>query len=423
VFQTAIKKSLKYLRMNILILSSKFPFPLKDGGAIATYNLAKGLSETGNDIFILSFNTQKHYINKNEIPENFFEGIQYELVDINTRINVFKALINLLFTRKPFILQRFKSQLFSNKLTAILQQKKFDLIQIEGLYMMQYAKIVKTVSDVIISYRPHNLEHRIWSLLAANSESLFRKNYFTSLSKRIFNYEKSILNSYDIILPISPHDASYFEKLGNSKNLAVVPAGFNIHSYHYQDKTEIYHKLFYIGSLEWIPNQEGITWFINHCWDKLKLKFHTLELHIAGRNTPEWLIKDYSKPGIFWSGEIEDVSDFVKDKTVMIVPLFSGSGLRIKIIEAFLNLKAVVASPIAVEGTGAADNCELLIADGHVDFISKISHLINNEKLFKNIIKSSFDFALENFDNFKISSDLDRLYNQLVTVKKSKENQ
>ena len=405
--------------MNILILSSKFPYPLKDGGAIATYNLARGLADAGNKISILSFNTVKHYISKDKIPANKFEDITYEMVDVNTQIRFFKALVNLIFTRKPYILQRFKSQIFANRLTDILQQNKFDIVQIEGLYMMQYQKIIKTKSKAIISYRPHNLEHRIWLLLAENSSGFFKKTYLNILSQRILNYEKSILNTYDIILPISPHDASYFEKLRNSRNLAVVPTGFNINVYHFETKSVLEHKLFYIGSLEWMPNQEGIKWFINKCWDKLKLNFPALELYIAGRNTPEWLVKEYSRPGIFWAGEVEDVKEFVKDKSIMIVPLFSGSGLRIKIIEAFLNLKAVVATPVAVEGTGAADNCELLIADGHVEFVSKIKYLIQNEKVFQNIIKSSFDFAIENFDNYKISGDISKIYNQMHSAKNS----
>jgi polysaccharide biosynthesis protein PslH len=409
--------------MKILVLSSKFPYPLKDGGAIATYNLIKGLSEQGNDLFLLSFNTQKHFIQKADIPPEKFERIQFELVEIDTRINFFKAIINLLFSRQPYILQRFKSQFFIRKLEDLLGQEKFDIIQIEGLYMMQYLKIIRTISDAIVSYRPHNLEHRIWSLLAENAGSFVKKTYFNILSRRICKYENSILNSYDVILPISPHDASYFEKSGNNKSIAVIPTGFNIKSYHFENKTIVRHKLFYIGSLEWIPNQEGIIWFIKNCWDKLKQRFPGLELYIAGRNTPKWLISDYSKQGVFWVGEIEDVREFVKDKTIMIVPLFSGSGLRIKIIEAFLNLKAVVATPVAVEGTGAADNCELLIADGHVDFISKISHLMNNEKLFQNLIQCSFDFAIENFDNDKISKDMNKLYKQLLLSEKSKSDQ
>jgi len=139
--------------MRILIISSKFPFPLKDGGAIATYTLARGLSELDNQIYILSLNTQKHYIDKNSIPENEFKGIDIDLVEINTSLGYVKAITNLLFTRKPYILERFHSQKFADALINLLKDRTFDIVQIEGLYMMQYVKLIRANSSALIAYR------------------------------------------------------------------------------------------------------------------------------------------------------------------------------------------------------------------------------------------------------------------------------
>jgi polysaccharide biosynthesis protein PslH len=403
--------------MRILIISSKFPYPLKDGGSIATYSLAKGILDYGNRVYILSFNTRKHFVDKDSIPVSEFKGIEYDFVKIDTKVQYWKALINLLFSRKPYILQRFRSEKFNESLIKLLEECKFDIIQIEGLYMMQYLKLIKTNTNSLFVYRPHNLEHRIWELLSQNANNWLKKIYFKLLSKRIFRFEKSILNKYDIILPISPFDADFFEKLGNSKTLAVVPVGFNVGKYKPKQEINLNHKLFYIGSLDWIPNQEGIIWFINNCWEKLRQNFPDLEIHIAGRNTPKWLISGYSKPGIVWAGEVDEIQDFINDKTIMVVPLFSGSGMRVKIIEAFFSYKAVVASGIAVQGTGGADNCELLIADGHIEFIIKISDLIRNEKLYRRLVNDAYSYACINFDNSLISSELNDLYKQSIQSK------
>jgi len=405
--------------MRILIISSKFPYPLKDGGAIATYTLAKGLSELDNQVFILSLNTKKHFVEKSTIPAEQFNNIEFELVEINTRLNYFKALGNLLFSRKPYILERFNDPSFSQKLIELLKERVFDIVQIEGLYMMQYIQIIKQNTKALVSYRPHNIEHRIWELLSQNETNKFRKIYFNNLSERIFRFEKKVLNTYDIIIPISPFDSAFFDGQGNNKTMTVVPAGFKTSNYPQKDQILFNQRLFYIGSLEWIPNQEGIKWFINNCWEKLRLEFPDIELHIAGRNTPKWLISGYSKPGIFWAGEVDQIQDFIKDKAIMIVPLFSGSGMRVKIVEAFFSFKAVVASGIAVMGTGGADNCELLIADGNIEFISKISSLLRNERLYKRLVLDAYKFACINFDNFQISSDLNELYMNNIQSKRS----
>jgi polysaccharide biosynthesis protein PslH len=403
--------------MRILIISSKFPYPLKDGGAIATYTLARGLSELDNQIYILSLNTKKHFIDTRTVPQNEFRGIEFELVEINTRLNYFKALFNLAFSRQPYILERFRSHKFREALTKLLKVREFDVVQIEGLYMMQYLDLIRLNTNALISYRPHNIEHRIWELLAQNLNNQLRKIYFKHLSGRIFKFEKKVLNTYDVIIPISPLDAAFYDGQGNNRNMVVVPAGFKVSNYPLKDKIPFNKKLFYIGSLEWIPNQEGLIWFINKCWGKLKQEFPDIEFHIAGRNTPKWLISKYSKPGIFWAGEVEHIQDFIKDKAIMVVPLFSGSGMRVKIVEAFLSYKAVIASGIAVMGTGGADNCELLIADDDLEFISKISSLIRNERLYRRLVSDAYKFACINFDNILVSSDLNDLYKQKVLLK------
>jgi polysaccharide biosynthesis protein PslH len=403
--------------MKILLICSKFPFPFKDGGAIATYTMARGLANCNNQVSILSFNTRKHYIARNSIPEKEFKDIEFELVDIDTSINYFDALLNLIFSGKPYILKRFGSTRFNEKLKSYIEENQFDIIQVEGLYMMQYRNSIRSNSKSILAYRPHNLEHKIWQLLSENATNWLRKKYYKNLSKRIYRFEKMVLNTYDLILPISPFDSAFYEKAGNTKKIAVVPAGLDKSNYPEQITRIRKHKLFYVGSLEWIPNQEGIIWFIKNCWDKLREEFPTLELHIAGRNTPRRLMSDYKLPGIFWAGEVEHIQDFIKDKTIMIVPLFSGSGMRVKIVEAFFSYKAVVATQIAVEGTGGADNCELLVADGNIEFVSKIKRLLRNEKLFDRLISDAYKFACLNFDNQNISSDLSDLFNQMVNSK------
>ncbi len=400
--------------MKILILSSKFPYPLKDGGAIATFQTFFGLRKFAKNVHILSFNTSKHFVNENDIDKNFFPVNSFSLVYHNTDTSIIKALKNLLFSNKPYILERFKSANYNDKLISLLNNNEFDIVQIEGLYMLQYIETVRKYSKAKIAYRSHNIEHKIWEHLSIQSSNVFKKIYFKMLSNRILQYEKFCIDKYDLLLPISEIDADYYKNLHCKKPIHIVPTGFDFDNLSLSYKKTDKHKLFYIGSLEWLPNQEAILWFIDNCWSLLKQKNNRIELYVAGRNAPSSLIKKLLQANIKFVGEVESSVEFMQDKAIMIVPLLSGSGMRIKIIEAFVNSKAVVASKTAVVGIKAIDNKHIMIAENTDKFINSILELINNDDVYKRIVRDAFIFAQQNYDNLKIS---EKLYEQLKKLK------
>ncbi len=99
--------------MKILILSSKVPFPPKDGGAIATLSLAEGLSDVGNEVTMLCMNTSKHPFDVHNIPGVLKKKIHFLSVDHNTAVNPFLLVFNILFSREPYNARRFYTRPFN----------------------------------------------------------------------------------------------------------------------------------------------------------------------------------------------------------------------------------------------------------------------------------------------------------------------
>jgi len=401
--------------MRILVISSKFPFPLKDGGSIATFALISGFAKQNNQVFLLSFNTKKHLVQAKDISHNLFDQIEYSLVELDTNPGFVSATINLLFSKWPYILIRFKNSKFEIELVEILNKHQFDVVQIEGLYMLQYLEIIRGKSSAVIAYRPHNIEYQIWDGLSRKGTSILKKLYFKILSRRILKYELTILNAYDLILPISIEDADFYHRSGNIKPAIVIPTGIEIQKFANATGQLTNPSIFFIGSLEWLPNQEGIIWFLNHCWSILLNKFPNLKWYIAGRNAPVSLIKKFSKPGIVWAGEIENTSEFIKDKSIMIVPLFSGSGMRIKILEAFSHAKPIVSTTLGARGTMAIDNENIFLANTPQKFVDQIGCLLEQGQIYKNISTNGYEHARKNFDNNIISKALSNFYKQHTT--------
>lgn len=397
--------------MRILQLMNKTPWPPKDGGAIACLNMTKGFSMLGHEVTVLSMNTSKHHIRIKDMPADLRKKADFRLVEVPASINWFEATLNLLFSDLPYNAQRFISDEFTIELAKLLNEKTFDVIQLEGLYLCPYIPVIRKYSDARIAYRAHNIEFEIWERTAKLSSGL-RARYLHNLSKRIKRFEISHLNSYDLLVPITDRDGIILDSLGNTKPRHTSQTGIDFASLVPTAKKLEFPSLFHIGALDWAPNQEGLIWFINHCWPRIHEQHPDLKFYLAGRNAPEWFEKLVKKVGIVYLGEINDAYDFINSKAIMVVPLFSGSGMRIKIIEGMALGKPIVTTDIGTEGIPTENGKNILIANDVDQFIDATNQLINDRNLADRIGKSAIGFIQEKFDNLSQAESLIGFYNQ-----------
>jgi glycosyltransferase involved in cell wall biosynthesis len=169
-----------------------------------------------------------------------------------------------------------------------------------------------------------------------------------------------------------------FKAFYPSLNAIVVPITWNASKENYQktfksNSSNI--SLFFIGSLDWKPNQEGLLWFLSKVWPICRSRFPDLSFFVAGRNMPD-SIKQLSIEGVFMIGEVDDAASFVNQHDIAIVPLLSGSGMRAKIIEAMALGKVVITTSIGLEGIEAQDAFDVCLANSPEEFIDVIQHLL-----------------------------------------------
>ncbi|MCX7954386.1 MAG: glycosyltransferase family 4 protein [Bacteroidales bacterium] len=390
--------------MKILILHNKLPYPPKDGGAIAVWNFALELAKKNHNVFLLVINTSKHYFPPQNIP-NINNNLKIFTTYLNTDIKPLKLLINLFFSKKPFHFVRFYSKKYKEKLIELISSENFDYVLYEGLYILQYIDIVKQYSNAINVYRAHNLEHEIWTRLYINETNFLKKIYFKNLAKRIFRYEKIYLKKIDILITLTKRDETEIKKKFNyTKPSFVSQIGVEVSNENTINYNEIvFPSVFFIGSLDWLPNQEGLLWFLRNIWNDFTLLYPDIKFEIAGRNAPYWLEKKIkSFNNVIFYGEVENAKEFIKPRAIMIVPILSGSGMRIKIIEGMSMGKCIITTSIGAEGIPVTNNYNIFIADTAKKFKENLIKLISDKHLFLQISRNAFEFIKENYNNEKI---------------------
>lgn len=394
--------------MKILQVCNKVPYPPRDGGSVAMFNLARGLAIEGNQVDILSMETYKHKVvpDSEPLPEN----ITHESIQVDTTIKLINLIKNLFFSSLPYNAERFVDERFKEKLRQKAGGNNYDIIQLEGLYLMPYVESIREVSEAKIALRSHNIEHEIWIRLFNNEKSFYKKLYLGIIAKRVKRMEKKAINQYDFLIPITYRDAVVYQKLGNSKPSKVIQTGIPASEIAEELTIRKDRRLYFIGSLDWLPNQEGLIWFIDNVWPMINNNYSHVEFHIAGRNAPDWLIKKFNHPGIKFHGEVLNARLFAKQFDIMIVPLFSGGGMRVKIVEAMSLGKIVVTTPVGAEGLDIIPNYHAIVADEADDIATGVEVLLENTDFFTKLGNNSIRFIKNNYTNRVLARELANFY-------------
>src|SRR5665213_776667 len=398
--------------MKVLQLCLRIPYPPDNGGSIAMLALTRCLKEAGNEVFVLSINTPKHHYDINTLPDEIKALAQWDTIDVNTEINWWDAFFNL-FTNKSYNIQRFQSKAFEQKLTELLQKESFDVIQMESLYVTPYINSILKHSKAKIVYRAHNLEYKIWERMTIGLQNGFKKSYICLLTRRLKHYECNIINNFDAIIAITNEDKQLFKKIGCTIPIHVTPIGVDEDTFNFPVHRNIYPVLFHLGSMNWMPNTEAVDWFLSNVWKDLHDKFLPLKFYIGGRGMPERLLKS-TMQGIYVFNEVTDAKTWINSKDIMICPLKSGGGMRVKIIEAMALGKTVISTTIGAEGIQYTHKKDILIANTPEEFIEMISFCINNRELCDTIGMNAKQLIQQHYNNKAIGNELNSFYQTLI---------
>lgn len=399
--------------MNILQLCSKVPFPPKDGGSIAMDILTQGLIKAGNKVDVLAINTSKHFTDINNVDENYKKLTNYQLVFIDTEVKPLDAFLNL-FTSTSYNVVRFYSKAFEAVLIECLQKNVYDIIQLETLWVAPYLPTIRKYSKAKVVLRSQNIEFMIWERLAVDTKNPLKKWYLKLLAKRLKTYEYKVLNSFDAILTITEIDSNNYKKMGCTIPIYHVPFGIDLENYKMDQSELVKPSVFHIGAMDWRPNADGINWFLKSIWLKVIEQNKTTKLFLAGRNMPDWLM-NFKMENVVIEGEVANSHQFINSKSIMIVPLNSGGGMRVKIIEGMAFGKTIISTAIGAEGIDYTNNTDLIIANTEQEFVDAILKCINNQDFADLLGENARKLAETKYDNQLICNKLTDFYTNLMS--------
>lgn len=398
--------------MKVLQLCNKPPYPPVDGGTMAMDSITEGLLSQGCEVKVLTVETDKHPVRRERIPEDYLRQTRLESVYVDLGVKPLPA-AGAMLCGESYHVKRYVSESFAAKLREILEKEHFDIVHVESIFLTPYVPLIRKHSDAKVILRAHNVEHLIWKRVAQSCQNPLKRWYLKHLSLTLRAYELEHINDYDGIVCITRNDADLFGKEGCRKPIVIIPFGIDTGEVPTVDMEP--NSLFHIGAMDWLPNQESIRWLLEEVWPVVHREVPQAKLYLAGRKMPsQWM--EATIEGVSVIGEVPDAMYFIGSKKINVVPLLSGSGIRVKIIEAMSIGKVVVTTTVGAQGIDYSDGENILIADTPEQFAQQIKRCLDDDAFCKRVGEAAARLVAEQYNKQSLAEQLIEFYNKRLEI-------
>lgn len=395
--------------MKILFLSPTVPYPLTDGGRIRVYNLLKQIAEK-NGVSLLALETQP-------TDAESITHIQQLDVDVHLVSNAstlprvsLGTLLSAFFKRQPITVARYDVPAYRQKLRELLTNGTFDIVHYEMFHTAQFW----TETDLPSVLSQQNVDSAIWGRLQGETANLFYKCAYWTQKLAFQRYERVLSPRFDVVTCTSDIDAAVFQQYCEEGGVKVIPNGVDVTHYSPESASEAPAHLIYIGSMDWYPNEDAVSFFAEEVLPHIQKSVPDVKFSIVGGNPSARVQKLADREGVVVTGRVPEIKPYFAEATVFVVPLRIGSGTRLKILEALAMGKAVVSTTVGAEGLALRDGEEIFIADEPKAFAEAVTRLLIDSDLRQRIGGNGRARVEQDYDWRNIGKKLLAVYESVI---------
>ncbi|MHC1739091.1 MAG: glycosyltransferase family 4 protein [Ignavibacteriaceae bacterium] len=397
--------------MKILQISPHLGVPQNTGANISVFGITKYLSLLGHEVDFVSYRKDFNAETAKKELSRFCNPI---ILDVQTENKIIPALLNL-FSSVPYNISKYISSELREYLEEYFKKSKPDVVHIDHLHMAWVIDVIREISDVPVVLREHNLEMNIMKRFAERENNFFVRKYATYQAEKLRKYEIRYCKKFDKCLMITSVDEEQLQKMTGNVDTKTIEAGVDEKLLNIKRNVPIPFSLFHVGSLDWYPNLEGLEWFLSNIMPDLVKINPSIKLFVYGTGTKKIKLNENIKRNVELIGFVENLTEQILDKDLMIVPLRIGSGIRLKILEMLGMGMNIICTSIGKEGIKAEDNEQLLIADSELTFVKKIDDYFKGKYDKEEMSSRAKDLIRENYTWPIIAKKFEDEYLALIT--------
>jgi len=395
--------------MKILWVKTDFLHPTTRGGQIRTLEMLRELHKR-NEVHYVAFDDPGN-------PEGLARSSEYstraypiEHRVVSKRSPQFALQLGAgVFDKYPVAGARYRSEAMRRQIEHLLSIENFDAKVCD--FLTPSINIPSMDGWVLFQ---HNVETIIWERHAQTGRTPLHRAYFRGQAQRMFNWEKAACNTAAHVVAVSAVDARTMRERFGVRSISAVGTGVDLDYFAAPETRTPQFDLIFVGSMDWMPNVDGIEWFLAEVLPIIRASKPDVRLAIVGRNPPASIAAHSDNTTVTVTGTVSDVRPFLWQSALAIVPLRVGGGTRLKIFEAMAAGAPVVATTIGAEGLPVQHGRTIQIADDAPNFAAECLRLLNDAQQSAQISAAALDLVRSNFSWARITRDFEDVLQSLA---------
>ena len=410
--------------MRILFLTQIIPYPPNAGPRVKTWHVLRYLHERGHDVTLAS------YVRTDELPyvaklDEVCTAVHTVPITRSMAANV-RYWLQSHLTRRPFLIERDDLAGMRQLVQKLLATEEFDVVHADQLTMTQFALDAKNGGGEkrpYIIFDAHNATWSIWERMRENAP-WFLKPVYQIEENRIKQYEGMLVEQFDhTMVVIDPDKDLLLAGVQNGKvealksRISSIPIAVDAQILQPIQRKPGSHNIMTLGTLSYPPNADGIRWFLQEVFPRVQKQVPDVTLTVIGKNPPADFMQmaAQSSGAIEVTGYVDDLTPYMEAAALMVVPVRAGSGMRVRLLEAFARAMPTVTTTIGLEGIYAEDGKEILLADDPQSFAAATVNLLNDPDLQDSLAENGRKLAVARYDWRAVLKKMDAVYARAET--------
>lgn len=378
--------------MKILWVKSDFLHPATRGGQIRTLEMLRRLHPR-HEIHYVCFDDPQNPEGLRRSAEYATHSYPVPLRLVSKHSPWFAAQLAAgIFSPLPVSLMRYRSKAMRDTVAGLVSREHYDAKICD--FLLPSVNIEQMDGWVLFQ---HNVETNIWERHAQTGPTLFHRAYFRMQARKMLAWERSVCRAAAHVIAVSEVDENAMRHRFGVEHISSIPTGVDLEYFERPAAAPRAYDLVFVGSMDWMPNIDGIHWFLAEVLPRIRASRPDCRITIVGRKPPASILALAKDPLVTVTGTVPDVRPYLWQSAVSIVPLRVGGGTRLKIFEAVAAGAAVVSTTVGAEGLPLCHQQTARIADTPAAFASECLDLLANEDGCRSMARRALDLVRANF--------------------------
>lgn len=381
--------------MRIALLTQVVPFPPDSGPKIKTYSVLQYLAQR-HEIHLVSFVRTP----EERASAEALSGLCRSVTTVPLRRSRLKDLGYLLRSMvrgRPFLIERDDVPAMRAAVQRVIREQQIEAVHADQLSMAQYAV------NAPVSLRVLDEHNAVWTIVrrAAQRERLGVQRLLAGIEwRKLKTYERDVCRRFDRVTVVSYDDqAALVGSAVDASRFTIVPIAIDSTALAYLPRSPQARDIVSVATMFYPPNAAGIYWFASDVFPLIRQELPNSRFLIVGSRPPKRITQLASRDsGIEVTGYVADLGPILRQSGVLIVPVHVGSGMRVKILEAFARGIPVVSTSVGVEGIDARNGQHLLVADTPTDFARAVAQVLRDHSEATRLAEASRALVEEKYD-------------------------